>query len=377
MENTVCVLQCENYSEENVRNALLEILEKLNAREFIKQGVKVGIKVNLLTAAKPEKAVTTNPVMVSELCRIISEMGATAVIGDSPGGPFNQLALKPTYFATKMTEAEKYGAKLNMNFAQKDAFFNEAESAKAFKYTAWLDDVDVIINFAKLKTHGMMGITACVKNLFGTIPGTIKPEYHLRFPTEEKFADMLIDLNEYFKPSLNLVDAVIGMEGNGPGSGDPKFIGAVIGSESPYLADMVCAKIINAPFDTLPTVTQAIKRKLCPESIDKINVIGDIRKITDFKLVRKHKNLQFFDDNGIFKSLFKKAMDSRPEVKIQTCIGCGKCKDVCPAKAIVMKNKKPYIERSKCIKCFCCQEFCPKGAIVVHKPFVAKILSKI
>ena len=142
---------------------------------------------------------------------------------------------------------------------------------------------------------------------------------------------------------------------------------------------MVCAEIINAPFNSLPTVNQAIKRELCPESIDEINVIGDIGKVkvSDFKLVRKRKSLQFFENNGIFKSLFKNTMDSKPEVENQTCIGCGKCSDVCPAKAIVMKNKKPYIERNKCIKCFCCQEFCPKGAIVVHKPIIAKILSKI
>jgi len=383
MEKTVCILKCENYNEVNVRIALLELLKSLNAQEFIKEGVKVGIKVNLLSAAKPEKAVTTNPVMVAELCKIIREMGAEAVIGDSPGGPFNQIALKSTYLASKMTESEKYGAKLNMNFEQKDAFFSDAVNAKSFKYTAWLDNVDVIINFAKLKTHGMMGMTACVKNLFGTIPGTIKPEYHLRFPTEEKFADMLIDLNEYFKPCLNIVDAVIGMEGNGPGSGDPRFIGAVIGGRNPYCVDMVCAEIIGASFDSLPTVTQAIKRDLCPKNIEGIDILGDIEKfkVPDFKLVRKHKNLEFFDDDGFIKkalrTLMKNAMDSKPEVKNNICIGCGKCKDVCPANAISMKDKKPYIDRKSCIKCFCCQEFCPKGAITVHKSFIANMLSKI
>ena len=41
--------------------------------------------------------------------------------------------------------------------------------AKDFTYTAWLDQADAIINFCKLKTHGMMGMSAAVKNLFGKI----------------------------------------------------------------------------------------------------------------------------------------------------------------------------------------------------------------
>ena len=92
---------------------------------------------------------------------------------------------------------------------------------KSFTYTAWLDACDAIIDFCKLKSHGMMGMSAAAKNLFGVIPGTMKPEYHYRFPNMSDFAHMLVDINDYFadKVKLCLVDAVEGMEGNGPTKG--------------------------------------------------------------------------------------------------------------------------------------------------------------
>ena len=56
------------------------------------------------------------------------------------------------------------------------------------------------------------------------------------------------------------------------------------------------------------------------------------------------------------------------------CIGCRKCAEICPAHAIVMKQKKPVIDRKKCIRCFCCQEFCPKGALEARRSPIARLL---
>lgn len=384
MDNSVYVVKCENYNEEIVRNTLLEVFSNICADEFIKPGMKIGIKVNLVTAMKPDKAVTTHPTMVSELCKIISQMGAFPIVGDSPGGIFNPAVLKRIYSVTGMDESEQYGAILNFNCEKKQGHFKQAKSAKTFEYTAWLDDVDLIINFSKLKTHAMMGLSAAVKNMFGSVPGTTKPEYHLRFPQEERFADMLIDLIEYFKPCLNIVDAVIGMEGNGPTAGNPRYIGAVIAGVSPYNVDMVCSEIVGAKTKEVSTITAAQKRGLCPDNLSEINVIGNIDeiKIDDFELIHTHKGVEFFfDDESIIgkamHSISKSVLNSTPLPKKAMCIGCEKCREICPAKAIIMKNAIPIIDRKKCIRCFCCQEFCLTGAMKVHRPILAKIASKL
>ena len=57
-------------------------------------------------------------------------------------------------------------------------------------------------------------------------------------------------------------------------------------------------------------------------------------------------------------------------------MGCGKCREICPAKAITLSRSKPVIDRSRCIRCFCCQEFCPKGAMEQHRPVIARLLSR-
>lgn len=380
MSSAVSIVVCNDYEPEKVRTALSKALSDINGLDFIKPNMKIGIKVNLVTFLKPEKAATTHPQMVTELCRIITEKGAIPIIGDSPGGPFTSINLKRVYSVTGMYEAEEYGAKLNMNFSQSNTEFKEAVAAKKFTYTSWLDDVDAIINFSKLKTHGMMGMSACVKNMFGVIPGTMKPEYHFLYPNAHDFADMLIDLNEYFKPQLNIIDAVTGMEGNGPTAGDPKHIGAVIASKSPYNADLVAAKIIGINKDSVPTLQAAYRRGLAPQNAKEVETFGNVESfiVKDYKLMQNLYSIEFGSDLGkIAGAVVKYAMCSKPVVKRSECVGCKKCYEVCPPKAIIMKRGKPQIDRKKCIRCFCCQEFCPKGAMEVHRPKIAALLSKL
>ena len=230
-----------------------------------------------------------------------------------------------------------------------------------------MDNADVIINFCKLKTHGMMGMSSAVKNMFGVIPGTIKPEFHFRYPKYEDFADMLVDLNEYFKPQLSIVDAVVGMEGNGPTSGTPKQVGLLLASNSPYDLDLVCAKIMGLERKDVPTLEAAYQRKLAPATCEEVSCNMDVEKL----IVKDYKTLP----TKLLGKVMQKALRSVPLVHKNLCIGCGKCAEICPMKTISIENKKAIIHRKNCITCFCCQEFCPKGAIKVKRPLIAKVLN--
>ncbi len=204
--SVVSVVKCGSYEENEVKQALSDVLDAIGGLDFVKKGMTVAIKCNLVSMMKPEQAATTHPVLVKELCRMLSEKGAKPIIGDSPGGLYNNAFLSGIYKATGMHSCEEVGAKLNRNFGVSQAEFPEAVKAKTFSYTAWLDEADAIINFCKLKSHGMMGMSASTKNMFGAVPGVTKPEYHYRFPNAADFSDMLIDINEYFKPVLCIVD---------------------------------------------------------------------------------------------------------------------------------------------------------------------------
>lgn len=379
MENyDVAVVRCKTYDVEAVKPALEEAVNAVNGLDFVKSGMKIIIKPNLVSFKKPDAAATTHPALLEALVEMLLARGADVTIGDSPGGPHSLPLLNRVYAATGMDRVEKLGAKLNRNMNEKTVDFPEGKVLKNFTYTEYLDEADAIIDFCKLKSHGMLGMSAAVKNLFGTIPGLKKPEVHYKFQNDAEFADMLVDLNEYFKPRLAICDAVVGMEGNGPTAGTPRQIGAIIASKSTYYADVVGAELIGMNIDGLPTLQAAYERGFAPASSKNLRVYGDIRALTvdDFK-APPVRGLSFMRKGNVLHFISKAALEHKPTLKKRLCVGCGECARMCPAKAIEMKNKKPHINREKCIRCFCCQEFCPRAAMVAHRPLAAKVLNKL
>lgn len=379
MENyDVAVVRCKTYDVEAVKPALEEALNAVNGLDFVMPGMKIIIKPNLVSFKKPDAAATTHPALLEALVEMLLARGADVTIGDSPGGPHSLPLLNRVYAATGMDRVEKLGAKLNRNMNEKNVDFPEGKVLKNFTYTEYLDEADAIIDFCKLKSHGMLGMSAAVKNLFGTIPGLKKPEVHYKFQNDAEFADMLVDLNEYFKPRLAICDAVVGMEGNGPTAGTPRQIGAIIASKSTYYADVVGAELIGMNIDGLPTLQAAYERGFAPASSKNLRVYGDIRALTvdDFK-APPVRGLSFMRKGNVLHFISKAALEHKPTLKKRLCAGCGECARMCPAKAIEMKNKKPHINREKCIRCFCCQEFCPRAAMVAHRPLAAKVLNKL
>ena len=377
----VSIVKCESYAPEAVKPALKLVIDQLGGLNWVKDGMVIAIKANLVSYLRPEKAATTHPALLCALVEMLTERGSRVIVGDSPGGLYNSAYVNRVYSATGMKQVQEVGGELNQDFSQKNTVFSEAVIAKDFTYTGWLDQADAIINFCKLKTHGMMGMSAAAKNLFGTIPGTMKPEYHYRFPKVENFSDMIIDLNCYFKPVLNIVDAIIGMEGNGPTAGTPRTIGAIAASKNPHELDMLCAHLIGIEPDQVPTLLAAVKRGLVPKDFKDIEIIGEYQSlcISDFQLVTGSRSLQFKKESNTYigkltASFIQTALSSKPDVTKSECVGCRECEKICPAKAITMVDKKPVINRSKCIRCFCCQEFCPKGAMKVHRTWIAKLL---
>lgn len=381
MKPDVAIVHCADYSEEAARTALEQVLAPLGGLDWVSPGMKIAIKVNLVTSAKPEKAATTHPVLLCSLVRTLTERGADVVVGDSPGGLYNAAYVGRVYSATGMKAVEQAGGRLNQNFEERTAKFPEGKVCREFRYTAYLDEADAIIDFCKLKTHGMMAMTCGAKNMFGTIPGTVKPEYHFRYPDPRDFARMIVDLNEYFKPRLTIVDAVECMEGNGPGSGTPRYMGALLAGESPHKVDLVCAGLIGLKREEVPTLEAALERGLIPASEEELTVSGDpgAFALPDFQLIdTSNSHLFRGDGTSLYHKLKGAAMEKllaqRPRVEPAQCVGCGVCGKICPAKAIAMRGGRPRIDRKKCIRCFCCQEFCPESAMKVRRTLAARLL---
>lgn len=384
MKPDVVIAQCRDYSPTSARQALVDVLAPLGGLDWVYPGMCIAVKANLVTFLKPEAGATTHPGLLCALVELLKERGADVVVGDSPGGLFNAAFVNRVYAATGMKAVEQAGGRLNRNFEEKEGEYPEARVCRNFRYTAWLDEADAIINFCKLKTHGMMAMTCGAKNMFGAIPGTVKPEYHFRYPDPRDFARMIVDLDEYFKPVLTIVDGVTCMEGNGPTGGVPRHMGALIAGESPHKVDLVCAELIGVKRSEVPTLEAALERGLIPKQAGALKVEGDPSAfaLPDFRRITTGNSHLFRGDGKSLKGRLTGAvvgavMSQKPFLKAEQCVGCGVCANICPVKAITMEEKKPQIDRKKCIRCFCCQEFCPQSAMTVRRTVIARLLDRL
>ena len=378
MADIVSIVSCSEYTPEAAAAALTAALRPFGGLDWVQPGMRIGIKANLLRAAAPETTTVTHPVLIAELCRMLAERGAVPIVGDSPGGPWTSAFLNSVYNAAGLQQIASAGGQRNDDLSVCEAESPQGTVLRRFPCTAWLQTVDAVINFAKLKTHGLTTMTAGVKNLFGVIPGTRKVELHCRFPDVDDFANMLLDLNEAMRPVLTLIDAVDAMEGNGPANGTPRHIGALIASASPYAADLLCAHLIGLPNASVPTIRTAIERGLCPDSVAKLQLFGDPAPfvVSDFKNLPPQRSAFFSSSSPLKRALARRFFSTRPQIDARACTGCGVCVTACPAKAVTVTNRKAVIDKRACIRCFCCQELCPSGVIAVRRTAIAKLLTK-
>ncbi len=377
----VSLQSCENYDFNLVYNTIMQNVKDLGGLEkYINKGETVLLKVNMLMKRKPEEATTTHPTYVKALCKVLVDYGVNVVIGDSPGGPFNKNILSSMYkYVGYENVASEIGCTLNYNCESFTKKYPNGFLLKNIVMTDMLNDVDKVISCSKLKTHGMMTFTGAVKNMFGTVPGIKKAEYHFNMTSHDDFADCLVDICGAASPILSFMDGIVGMEGEGPSGGSPVDIGVSIASSSTYHLDIVACNIINLDFDRVPTIRRCVERKICTNDLSDINIIGE--DLTSF-IVEKY-DIPETKLIGFTTSLPKpiekfinRHIQPKPIFNYSTCVACGICKDSCPAKVISMDTGKPKVELEQCIRCFCCQELCPIKAVTVKRPLMLKLLVK-
>lgn len=379
----VSVLKCEDYELTRVQDVVNQSLDSLGDwKNKIKKGSKVLIKPNLLKKNNPEDAVTTHPTVVEAVVRYFHKLECEVVIADSPGGPYIAKLLSSVYKATGMEEvAKNTGCTLNMDVSVCDVSSKVTDTLKNLKVIKPLVEVDFVVSVAKLKTHGMMTFTGAVKNLFGLITGLTKAEYHLKLKKTNEFANLIVDICNYAKPVISIIDGIEGMEGNGPSGGDKRKVGLLIASESPYALDTVAASIIGMDPLTVPTIKAAAQRGISTGIINDIEVRGEKLeelKVEPFKMPDSIVSVTF-NEGKLPKFIVDYVMESarsKPLFNKNKCISCGECVKICPPQVIKLIDRKPEVDISNCISCFCCHEVCPVKAIDIKRNWLNKLLFK-
>ncbi|MGC8873327.1 MAG: DUF362 domain-containing protein [Chloroflexia bacterium] len=384
----VALARCPTYDLPTVTQAVQKVVDLLGGIErFVQPGQRVLVKPNLLSPAPPERAITTHPALVEAVVRLVQSTGASVVIADSAPAsvPFTPAGLHRLYQATGMADvAARTGASLNLDTEVIDLPAPPGCTVRRFEVMRVVAEVDRIVSLPKLKTHALTLLTGATKNCFGLIPGIRKMTFHLTRGRLDDFADVLLDIAALAAPALVVMDAVVGMDGEGPSAGAPFPIGLVLASSSSLELDAVAAGVVGIPVLDVPTLRRGKERGLWSGRFEDIEQLGEhleAVKVSGFRRPASGPPLvdrlvPFGLGPGLRKVLLRHAA-RRPIVDTQRCTHCGSCVEACPAQAAQDAGDRIWIDDRACIRCYCCHEVCPNGAISLVSPPLLRLLVRL
>lgn len=362
----VSMIRCEGYEQGKVCEAVRKAVDLTGGiAAYVKPGMSVLLKPNLLSARPPEDAVDTHPEVVRAVARLVKEAGATPVIGDSPGG----------YYKNIDNVFEKSGMK---KMASEEGIelvrFTSSRFVDGLPIARRIFDSGCVISIPKFKTHILTVITAAIKNMYGSVTGLHKTACHSKAPKEKDFARVVAKIYSLATPHLTVLDGIVAMEGDGPSSGTPRKMNFVAASSDGVAVDSCLAKIIGLnPLD-VDVIRFAHEMGLGEADLEKIEICGDDPHgfiVEDFKLP-KTTFLKYIPRpiaEGVASMIRFK-----PHIDTSICMRCNLCKITCPVNCIEIEKDYCKIDYHKCVRCLCCHEVCPYKAVSIKSNVLTKLI---
>jgi uncharacterized protein (DUF362 family)/Pyruvate/2-oxoacid:ferredoxin oxidoreductase delta subunit len=345
-------------SYENVRQAVDRAFEHFSLKL---QDKRVLIKPNVLRASLWNEGIVTHPSVLKAVVEKIETMDpASIIVGDNPG-LFSYGANEESFEKTGLMDAAG-GYYENIANDSVKVDFNP-------DFLPWVSlskavvDADVIISLPKFKTHGLTVITGAIKNSYGFLPGAQKARLHKIAGSPQRFHEMLVDVFQLRVPDFFIVDAVVGMEGNGPASPDLRDICLILASDNGVALDAVIATLMGCEPGLLRFLQKAKEAGLGDYDLKHIEIIGELKPLPDFKI--PPLGGEAIMHNETIQGMLLDRTLLRPQVDPELCTACGTCIDQCPVSALFMDEDIPKVDADTCITCFCCQEMCPEKAIAL------------
>jgi uncharacterized protein (DUF362 family)/NAD-dependent dihydropyrimidine dehydrogenase PreA subunit len=324
-------------------------------------GKSVLIKPNVLRASEANEGIATHPAVLKAVVDKVETLKpASLVVGDNPG-LFSYGANEASFEQTGLLAAAG-GYYQNIGNDSLQVAFNPSFMA-AVSLSRIIKEVDVIISLPKFKTHGLTVLTGAIKNSYGFLPGAQKAKLHKAAGSPERFHEAVVDVFKLRVPDFFLMDAVVGMEGNGPASPDLREIGLILASDNAVALDAVVAAMMGLDPGRLRFLQKAKEEGLGDYDLKKIEVLGELKVIPDFKV--PPLGGEAIMQNEAIQSMIHGKTLLKPHANPEWCTGCGSCIDQCPMAALSMQDGVPKADPDLCISCFCCQEICPEKAIAL------------
>lgn len=353
----------EKYDRTELVDSLEEMIEQAGGwPESVVPGAKALLKVNMLSAKSPERAITTHPEVVAAVALLLNKEGCEVTIGDSPGGAVKGIERYWNNCGFSAI-ADELGIEL-VNF-EKAGSVQVSLDNRTYNIAKPVIDADVLINMCKFKTHGLCRLTNAVKNAFGAVPGLGKAIHHSHAVRPADFAKIVVDIYTIVEFDFTVMDAILSMDGKGPSTdGTPRWDGILGVARDGVCLDIVMTGLAGMDPRMLRTNRVALERGMgrVPEEIT-VNGLDDC-VLENFRIPGE----SFYNILPSFLGGIARYFLKRPPVATDNCTGCGTCERGCPVGAITISSGKAVMNRRKCIMCLCCHELCPEHAIQVRIP---------
>ena len=209
------------------------------------RGRDVLLKPNLVEF-EPGSSINTHPLLVHAAMEAFRSRGAASVrIAEGPGHRRNTLDLADAagYFKT-VPNFEDLFVDLNLDTVTRIRLPGQfSRLGKVYLPNTALR-AGLLVSLPKVKTHHWVGATLAMKNLFGLVPGGVYgwPKNVLHWAG---IPESIADLHAAFPRQFAIVDGIVGMQGNGPIQGQPKFAGVLVAGNDPAAVDATCCRIMR------------------------------------------------------------------------------------------------------------------------------------
>jgi len=324
-------------------------------------GKKVVIKPNVLRSSTAEEHIVTHPSLLRAVVEKVQGMfPASLVVGDNPG-LFSYGDNENSFEKTGLMAAAK-GYYRNLGNTTQHLAFNP-DFMPEVGISKEILDADIFISLPKFKTHGLTIMTGAIKNSYGILPGAQKARLHQLAGTPERFHDVIVEVFRLRVPDLFIMDAVVGMEGNGPASPELREIGLILAADNAVALDGVVARMMGLDPGRLRFLQKAKALGLGNFDPQKIQIDGEMLILPDFKL--PPLGGEAISGNRAIQDLMQSKSRVRPRADAELCTACGACIEHCPVSALTMKENLPVADADICTTCFCCQEICPEKAMAL------------
>ena len=236
-----------NYGSD-VYKTTYEALDASDMKGYLRGGMRVAIKPNLVVPSPAFNGATTHPEVVDAIIAYLKDFGITniKIIESSWVGDCTKKAYKYCGYL-------ELSRKHNVPLIDLKDDGNTTLTYKGVKMGIYNEalDTDFLINVPVLKAHCQTKMTCCLKNLKGCIPDSDKRRSHalgLHKP--------IAILNKLLKTGYCIVDGICGDLSFEEG-GNPVESNRIIAGQNPVTVDSFCAELICRQPDEIEHLKQA------------------------------------------------------------------------------------------------------------------------